>query len=275
LGKLPKDDKWKEKYKEAEVPDATNLPSLPEGWAWATASQVGEVQLGRQRSPKKRSKDYPTKYIRAANITEQGIDLNDVLDMEFDPEERKRYLLHRGDIVLSEASGSPMQVGKPAIWRDDLPGCCFQNTVIRLRPYVPVSEYLLTAFKGFYWNGMFARIAGGVGINHLGADKFSSVLVPLPPWSEQLRIVADVDRRLSVIEELETQIKADLKRADRLRQAILKRAFEGRLVPQDPDDEPASVLLERIRAERAQRENSKPRIGPSGKPRKKKEVASA
>ncbi len=258
-GKPSKDDKWKEKYKEPEGPDANNLPSLPEGWAWATTSQIGEVQLGRQRSPKKRSKDYPTKYIRAANITEKGIDLSDVLDMEFDPDERQRYLLRKGDIVLSEASGSPTQVGKPAIWRDDLlPGCCFQNTVIRLRPCVPVSEYLLAVFKGFYWNGVFAKIAGGVGINHLGADKFSSVVVPLPPLPEQLRIVADVDRRLSVIEELEAQVEADLKRAGRLRQAVLKRAFEGKLVPQDPSDEPASVLLERIRAKREMRQGKAP-----------------
>ncbi|HXG66613.1 MAG TPA: hypothetical protein VNO70_16050, partial [Blastocatellia bacterium] len=76
--------------------------------------------------------------------------------------------------------------------------------------------------------------------------------LPIPPLLEQQRIVAEVERRLSVIDEIETAITANLKRAERLRQAILKRAFEGKLVPQDPNDEPASVLLERIRAERAQ-----------------------
>jgi len=93
---------------------------------------VGNVQLGRQRSPKNRSKDYPTRYIRAANITDFGFDLSDLLDMEFTPKERERYRLRKGDIVLSEASGSPDQVGKPACWNDELPLCCFQNTVIRL-----------------------------------------------------------------------------------------------------------------------------------------------
>ena len=136
------------------------------------------------------------------------------------------------------------------MWRCEIPKCCFQNTVIRIRPPRELSQYLLIVFKNFYFNGVFSEIAGGVGINHLGAEKFSIVRIPVPPLAEQRRIVAEVERRLSVIEELEAFVNANLKRAERLRQSILKRAFEGKLVPQDRNDEPASVLLGRIRAER-------------------------
>ena len=73
---------------------------------------------------------------------------------------------------------------------------------------------------------------------------FSNALVALPPSAEQHRIVAEVERRLSLIGDLEDAVSANLKRADHLRQSILKRAFEGKLVPQDPADEPASLLLE-------------------------------
>ncbi len=74
--------------------------------------------------------------------------------------------------------------------------------------------------------------------------------VPLPPLAEQHRIVEEAERRLSVVAALEAAVETNLRRAKRLRQSILKRAFEGRLVPQDPNDEPASVLLARIQAQR-------------------------
>jgi type I restriction enzyme S subunit len=247
---------WQAKYKTPARPEASGLPELPKGWCWAVVNQLGDVQLGRQRSPKNRSDRYPTKYIRAANITERGLSLNDVLEMDFNPNEREVYRLQVGDLVLSEASGSPDQAGKPAVWNGEIESCCFQNTVIRFRPQGIGSRYPLTIFRYCYFNKVFAQVASGVGINHLGAAKFSVIPFPLAPLDEQRVIVEEVERRLSIVEENEAQIEASLKRAARLRQSILKRAFEGRLVPQDPRDEPADKLLERIRRGVPQRDRS-------------------
>jgi type I restriction enzyme S subunit len=99
----------------------------------------------------------------------------------------------------------------------------------------------------------------------LNGEILGTVAIPIPPPAEQERILAEVERRLSVIDELEAIVEANLKRAERLRQAILKRAFEGRLVPQDPSDEPASVLLERIRAEREAKSASVKLVKPARK----------
>ena len=171
-GKTPPKD-WREKYVEPAGPDTAELPRLPDEWCWAKAEQLGDVQLGRQRSPKNRSDKFATTYIRAANITESGIDVKDVLDMEFLPGEQETYRLHVGDIVLSEASGSPDQVGKPAVWNGELEKCCFQNTVIRLRPRGMPSSYPLTVFRHYYANGVFARTAGGVGIKDARKNNLS------------------------------------------------------------------------------------------------------
>ena len=98
------------------------------------------------------------------------------------------------------------------------------------------------------------------GLYTLSVSKVSDIPIPLPPLAEQHRIVAEVERRLSIIQRAEATVEASLKRAERLRQSILKQAFSGRLVPQDPNDEPASALLERIRAEReAAQASAKPK----------------
>lgn len=258
----PPPKNWQDKYAEPAAPDTASLPGLPKGWVWANVEQLGTVQLGRQRSPQNRSNRYPTKYIRAANITESGLALDDLLDMEFEPHELEAYRLSDGDLVLSEASGSPDQVGKPAMWAGAVPDCCFQNTVIRHRPVAGLNSYLLTAYQHSYTNKVFARVAAGVGINHLSAAKFSRIPIPVPPLAEQERIVSEVEERLSVASAAERVVEANLARAGRLRQSILKRAFAGALVPQDPTDEPASALLARLRASRevaAPKKTKKPR----------------
>jgi type I restriction enzyme S subunit len=249
-GRQPPND-WRERYPEPTALRTEDLAELPESWCWASVDQLGWVQLGRQRSPRKRSDKYPTRYIRAANLTESGLDLSDVLDMEFEPHELETYRLAAGDLLLSEASGSASQVGKPVVWRDELPDCAFQNTVLRLRPIVVGGDYLHTFFLHCYRNQIFASVARGVGINHLSAQKFSKIAVALPSLAEQMAVVEAVQEKLSQIDALEAEVGRGLVRASRLRQAILKAAFDGKLVPQDPSDEPASVLLARLKSEAA------------------------
>src|SRR5436309_706375 len=110
------------------------LPALPPGWCWAKVCEVGAVKLGRQRSPEHHTGDHMRPYLRVANVYEDRIDLSDVLEMNFTPEEFEQYQLRYGDILLNEGQ-SLEWVGRPAMYRDELPGSCFQNTLVRFRPH--------------------------------------------------------------------------------------------------------------------------------------------
>lgn len=259
-GKTPPKD-WQDKCLDPVKSDTAVLPILPEGWVWARVEQLGDVQLGRQRSPDKLKGRNPTKYIRAGNITENGIDFSDVLEMDFSERERQTFMLRPGDVLLTEASGSPEHVGRPVVWPNIDGIYCFQNTVIRFIPQGVSSAFAFQLFLAWQKLGGFRKLSGGVGINHLSAGKFASLLIPLPPVEEQAAVVEVLESALASLKDQETAIARSLNQSAAQRKNFLKAAFSGELVPQDPNDEPASVLLERIRAERVKQVTIKPKKG--------------
>lgn len=250
-GEIPKNDAWKKKYEEPTAPDTSNLPVLPEGWCWATVDQVGRVQLGRQRAPHHHQGANMRPYLRVANVYEDQLDLSDVMEMNFCPDEFETYRLEPGDILLNEGQSLEL-VGRPAMYRGEVPGACFQNTLIRFRAIAPLlGRYALTVFRAYLNNGRFQKIAAWTtNIAHLGARRFALLEFPLPPLAEQERIADEVERLLTMAETVARSTAMRGMQIARLRQAILRWAFEGKLVDQDPNDEPACVLLERIRRER-------------------------
>jgi type I restriction enzyme S subunit len=231
----------------------THVVALPPGWAMSTVAQVGAVRLGRQRTPSRQSGDYPTRYLRAANITTEGLDLREVLEMDFDPVEREVFSLRPGDVLLAEASGSAAQVGRSAIWNDELPGCCYQNTVIRFRPHAVSPEYALAVFHHYAGSGVFERAARGVGIQHLGASRFAELPFAVPPAPEQHRIAQELGRRVSESKQAEASLRSAIVRITEQTREVLAAAALGGLVEAEAviaarerrPFEIASVLLSR------------------------------
>ena len=230
-------------------------------WKRLPLSAIAEVRLGRQRSPKRAVGPNMRPYMRAANVTWNGISLHDVKEMDFTPEEFKSYALRRGDLLLSEASGSVSEVGKPAVWNDEVRDCCFQNTLIRVRAPEALVPFLHLHFYKDALTGEFARAARGVGIHHLGARTLAEWEIRLPPLDEQRRIVETINSYFTHLDDVVATLERVRRNLKRYRASILKAAVEGRLVPTEAtlagaegrDYEPATVLLDRILAARQRR----------------------
>lgn len=196
---------------------------------------VAEVRLGRQRSPKNHHGDRMRPYLRAANVGWDALRLDDVMRMQFTEAEEDTYRLCPGDILLTEASGSPAEVGKSVLYRGDPPQVCFQNTLIRVRCHSAnpefVQKYLLAEARA----GRFMPEARGVGINHLGRAHLASLVIECPSEEAQARAVAECDQLSRDIARFESLISSHLKRAAALRRSLLAAAFSGRLTGADKD----------------------------------------
>ena len=249
-GKEPPKD-WQSKYEEPSAPDTSGLPELPEGWAWASLEAVADVTGGITKDQKKDSlpgmREVP--YLRVANVQRGFLDLSEMKTIKASPEDIQELALRRGDVLFTEG-GDRDKLGRGWVWSEELPKCIHQNHIFRARLSSSGIQPSLVSHHGNTFGRQWFTKAGKQTTNlasiNLGILK--RFPVPLPPPAEQEQIVALVEERLSQINSAQKTIDTELIRAKRLRQSILKQAFEGKLVPQDPKDEPASVLLERIKA---------------------------
>ena len=199
-------------------------------WPEVRLDSVADVRLGRQRSPKNHSGTQMRPYVRAANIGWDGLKLDDVKEMNFTDDEMATYQLAPGDLLLGEASGSPSEVGKPAIWGDELETCAFQNTLLRVRPRGPEPRYLLHFFKFQAVSGGFAKRSRGVGIHHLGREALASLDVPLPPIEEQRRIAAVLDQANAV----RAKRRESLAILESLTESMFREMFGDSMWPEVP-----------------------------------------
>ena len=243
---------WKSKYKEPVAPDTRALPELPEGWCWATVNQIGDVGSGITKGGRKRvAARRPVPYLRVANVQRGALDLTEIKTIPASESEIRGYTLRSGDVLFNEG-GDRDKLGRGCVWRGEIQECLHQNHVFRVRPvlrdYSPdfLSHYGNSAGQEWF----FRRATQSVNLASINQTVLRSLPVPVPPAREQEQIVARVAHELTNVERTTMELGKALARAASLRQSILKRAFAGRLVPQDPADEPAAVLLDRIRAER-------------------------
>ncbi len=240
-------EKRRGKDKEPSAPDTSALPQLSEGWVWIALGQCFDVYVG--ATPRRNREDYwngEIAWVSSGEVSFKRItETRETITTE--GLKNSSTDLHPPGTVLLGMIGEGKTRGQVSIL--DIYACNSQNSAaIRVSEAGASPEFVYYYLWGQYRETR--QIGSGNNQPALNKSRVQEIFLPLPPLAEQRRIVAEVERRLSAVQQAEATVEASLARAERLRQSILKQAFSGRLVPQDPDDEPASVLLERIRAER-------------------------
>jgi type I restriction enzyme S subunit len=261
-GKAPPKD-WQKKYPEPVQPDTTDLPLLPEGWVWASLDMLGEIASGVAKGTKRDSsiKLREVPYLRVANVQRGFLDLSEIKTILATEQDIVDLTLQNGDILFNEG-GDRDKLGRGWVWRNEVANCIHQNHVFRMRPFL--SEVLpeLISHHGNTFGKTWFQSAGKQTTNlaSINMKMLRMFPVPLGPADEQRALLTQLELQIEQIDRQVQAVALALKQSTAQRQNILRAAFAGQLVPQDPNDEPASVLLERIRAERAQRAaTTKPR----------------
>ena len=242
--RLIKEGKIKRSRKTTKTSDAAcdkqEVPfEVPSGWVWTTIGELFQHNNGKQKTSSSQQGTLH-RYITTSNVYWDCFDFSKVGEMYFSDSELDKCTAHRGDLLVCEGG----DIGRAAIWNYDYT-ICIQNHLHRLRAYVPLyTKFFLYSLMDTKGKGLIK--GKGIGLMSLSANDLHAIPTVLPPLAEQERIATEIERWFNLIDIIE-QGKADLQTTiKQAKNKILELAIHGKLVPQDPNDEPASELLKRI-----------------------------
>ncbi|MFX0195970.1 MAG: restriction endonuclease subunit S [Candidatus Hodarchaeota archaeon] len=238
------------KYIEPKPVNKANLPELPKGWCWATLDELCYYVTSGSRDWSKFYSETGALFIRTEDINTNELRLDKVAYVDLPEDvEGKRSLVQRGDLLFTITGAN---VGKCAFVRNDVPEAYVSQSIALVKLVRPeVGRYVhLTCIAPNFGAMQLEELAYGVGRPVLNLDNIRELNIPVAPPAEQKRIAEILDDYLSKIDSLSEKVEQIAELSQYLNTTILEKAFRGELLPQDPNDEPASVLLERVRAER-------------------------
>ena len=233
---------WKSRYKEPAAPDLSRLQALPEGWCWATVDQIAKTMSG--GTPDRKQDDYfgaGVAWVKSGELRDGIVDSSEETLSPSGLASSSAKIFPLGTLCIALYGAT---VGRVGILGMD--AATNQAVCGIIEPCRVLPDYLALFFRSIR-SSLIRRGKGGAQSN-ISQGIVRSTAVPVPPLAEQHAAVSILERIGTHDASQRRAVSAGLRRAAALRQSILKRAFEGRLVPQDPNDEPAAVLLERIRA---------------------------
>jgi len=254
---------WKDKYPEPTAPNTADLPSLPEGWVWATLDQLTAFITSGSRGWADYYSESGAIFIRSQDINKDRLDLSECAFVA--PPggaEGQRTRVEQDDLLLTITGAN---VGKAARVDLEISEAYVSQHVALLRPVHKWMSIYLHFFlvAGSGGRGQLNSAAYGAGKPGLNLNQVAAVIVPLPPELECGKLIDVIDAVMDAIAEQGRSISTAVRQSAAQRQNLLRAAFRGELVPQDPTDEPASAVLARLRAERTEMKSSRaPRKSP-------------
>ncbi|RGV52122.1 restriction endonuclease subunit S [Bacteroides clarus] len=245
--------KSKKSVKTSDTPHYENLPfEVPESWVWCRLEDiVCELKYG---TSEKSSSVGKIAVLRMGNITNVGtIDYSNLVYSSND-EDIEQYSLEKDDLLFNRTNSSEW-VGKTAIYKEEQPAI-YAGYLIRIRPLLISPDYLNTVMNSCYYRDWCYDVkTDAVNQSNINAQKLSQLMIPIPPLKEQGRIVAEMDKWISLIDIVKNGKGNLLTVIKQAKSKILDLAIHGKLIPQDLNDEPAIELLKRINPNFTPRDN--------------------
>ena len=233
--------------------ELTGLPDIPQSWQYVRLAEIAYIGSGMSVSKSRKLTDpVEIPYLSVANVQRGALNLSTVKTMKIEYSQLPRLSLERWDVLFNEG-GDRDKLGRGWVWESQIKPCITQNHVFHARPILKSHQHSkLISHWGNTFGQMYFELQGKQTTNLASINKtvLSRFPIPLPPIEEQEEIIQRLENQTEIIDHLEQDVASCLEKLNALRQSILKCAFKGRLVSQDSRDEPATVLLKRIRAER-------------------------
>ena len=225
------------------------LFDIPDNWAWVHLNEIAISGLGKTLNKSKDTGDIK-QYLCSINVYWDGIHLDEIKEAKFSESDIEKYKLMKGDLLICEGGDA----GRTAIWEYENE-MYYQNALHRVRFWEGIDPYYFRALMEFYkLNGTIDSYCKGMTIKHLVQGSLNAMRFPLPPIAEQKRIVAKIEELMPFVEQYaaaSTKLNTlNVTFPEMMKKSILQEAVQGKLVPQDPNDEPASLLLKKIAEEK-------------------------
>lgn len=220
-----------------------------ESWKTRELAECFEIVSGIQKTPARSPKDNPVPYLTVANVYRGRIDLSDIRYFEVTSKEIEKLKLQDKDILIVEGNGSGNEIGRCAIWHNELPLCIHQNHIIRMRRKTAdiLPEYALHYLNSEAGKSiMRERSKTTAGLFNLSAGKIKTIPLPMASLDEQSEIIHLIDSLFEKEQWVKESAEAVLNQIDLMKKSILARAFRGELGTNDPSEESAVELLKQI-----------------------------